>query len=272
MRIGNLSYYLDSLPTNCVADWVCPAGTGVGYPDYTLSDGPEYGFYNLAVFYHGCSFDCAFCQNWHHREKIEKPNFVSAEKLASEAKERVSCICYFGGDPTPQFPHSLLTSRLALKNKGDQILRICWETNGSAKIRFLDRALNLALRSGGCIKFDLKAYAEELNIALTGVSNKRTLENFSSLGKHFDIRQEPPVLVASTLLVPGYIDSNEVSKIAKFIYKINPDIPYSLLAFYPCYRMDDLPITSHKQAKECLITAKEVGLNNVRIGNVHLLL
>ena len=27
-REGNLSWYYDPLPTNCVADWVCPGGTG----------------------------------------------------------------------------------------------------------------------------------------------------------------------------------------------------------------------------------------------------
>ncbi len=29
---GNLSWYFDRLPTNCVADWVCPAGTEAGFP------------------------------------------------------------------------------------------------------------------------------------------------------------------------------------------------------------------------------------------------
>lgn len=27
---GKLSWYHDPLPTNCVADWVCPGGTGTG--------------------------------------------------------------------------------------------------------------------------------------------------------------------------------------------------------------------------------------------------
>ncbi len=28
---GNVSWYYDALPTNCVADWVCPGGSGSGY-------------------------------------------------------------------------------------------------------------------------------------------------------------------------------------------------------------------------------------------------
>jgi hypothetical protein len=29
---GNLSWYKDPLPTNCVGDWVCAGGTGAGFP------------------------------------------------------------------------------------------------------------------------------------------------------------------------------------------------------------------------------------------------
>lgn len=39
---GLLSWYLDPLPTNCVGDWVCPANTDAGYPQFTDTRGPEY--------------------------------------------------------------------------------------------------------------------------------------------------------------------------------------------------------------------------------------
>jgi len=70
--------------------------------------------------------------------------------------------------------------------------------------------------------------------------------------------------------VPGYVDAEEVEKIAKFISQISPEIPYTLLAFYPCYVMNDLPTTSQKQAKECLEAAQK-HLKKVRLGNIHLL-
>jgi pyruvate formate lyase activating enzyme len=49
-QFGKLSWYHDLLPTNCVGDWVCPAGTGAGYPRYAYCRGAEYGYKNLAVF------------------------------------------------------------------------------------------------------------------------------------------------------------------------------------------------------------------------------
>ncbi|MCX7643302.1 MAG: radical SAM protein, partial [Armatimonadetes bacterium] len=33
-RTAVVSWYYDPLPTNCVADFVCPGGTGCGYPRY----------------------------------------------------------------------------------------------------------------------------------------------------------------------------------------------------------------------------------------------
>ena len=73
----------------------------------------------------------------------------------------------------------------------------------------LEQILNISLKSGGCVKFDLKAWDENLHIALTGITNKRTLENFSRAGKMFAKRTMPPLLIASTLIIPGYIDENE---------------------------------------------------------------
>ncbi len=268
---GNVSWYYDPLPTNCVADWVCPAGTGVGYPDFAYRDAPEYGYKNLAVFYEACSFDCLFCQNWHYRHAAGQAMRVSASSLAEQVDEKTACICYFGGDPTPQLPHALRAARLALERNRGRILRICWETNGSMHPALLRKAAEISLESGGCIKFDLKAWSEELNLALCGVTNRRTLDNFRLLAQYVEERPSPPFLVASTLLVPGYIGKEEVANIASFIASLNPEIPYSLLGFHPQFFMSDLPTTSRHVAYECLEAAKEAGLKNVRVGNLHLL-
>lgn len=251
---GLLHWYFDPLPTNCVADWVCPGHT-------------KYGYKNLAVFYGACSFDCLFCQNWHFRQMSPQGKGMSAEELAAVADARTFCVCYFGGDPTPQMPHALATSRL-LARKG---VRICWETNGSMHPKLLEQAVKLSLETGGCVKFDLKAYDENLHIALTGISNQRTLENFARAAQFIPQRPDPPLLVASTLLVPGYVDAEEVSKIARFIARLNPDIPYSLLGFHPHFYMPDLPRTSVRHATEAERAARAAGLRNVHIGNRHLL-
>ncbi len=129
----------------------------------------------------------------------------------------------------------------------------------------------MALLSGGCIKFDLKAWDEGLHVALTGITNRRTLDNFARAAKEISRRPVPPLLVASTLLVPGYIDEREVGSIATFLASLDPQIPYSLLAFHPLFFLSDLPRTPPELARKCLGAARAAGLSRVKIGNVHLL-
>lgn len=270
-RKGNVTWYHDPLPTNCVADWVCPGGTGAGYPRYAYTDGPEHGYRNLAVFYQACSFDCLFCQNWQYRYSATKGSNTDALALAAAVDKRTSCICFFGGDPSPQLPHAIRAAKLALERSEGRILRICWETNGSMHPGLLKQAAQLSLDSGGCIKFDLKSWNEDLHVALCGVSNRRTLSSFRLMADYAGRRPESPFLIASTLLVPGYVDAGEVAGIAAFISSLSPDIPYALLAYHPQFVMNDLPTTSRRHAAECLEAARKQGLNNVKLGNLHLL-
>jgi pyruvate formate lyase activating enzyme len=268
---GNLGWYYDSLPTNCVADWVCPGGSTSGYPRFSYARGSEYGYKNLAVFYQACSFDCLFCQNWSFRQRIHQGEMIGAGELAQFVDDQTSCICFFGGDPTPQIPHSLITSQIALERCRNRVLRICWETNGSMSLPLLKGMAEIAFKSGGCIKFDLKAWSEPVHFALCGVSNKRTIRNFKYLGRWVGRRPDPPFLIASTLLVPGYIDDDEIRGISRLIASVSPEIPYTLLAFYPQFYFGDLPTTARSRALRCKEIAEEAGLQRVRIGNAHLL-
>ena len=198
---------------------------------------------------------------------------MTAEELAKKANKKVSCVCYFGGDPSVQMPHALKTSELPLKRAraDERMLRICWETNGYWKDEFALKAAELSLESGGIIKFDLKTWDDNLNRAFCGVSNAPTLRSFRMMGgKFFSQRPDLPFLTASTLLVPGYVDSDEIGNIARFVSEIDPNIPFTLSAFSPQYIMSDLPTTSREHAESCLETAEKY-LKNVSIGNVNLL-
>lgn len=252
---GLLHWYRDPLPTNCVADWVC-------------SGSRQRGQHNLAVFYAACSLNCLFCQNWHFRDAHPmRDRGVRADALAAAADARTYCVCFFGGDPSPQMPHAIATAR-RLAARG---VVVCWETSGTARPTVLDHAVGLSLETGGCIKFDVKAFSEPLARALTGASNATVLDNFRRAARRIRERPDPPLVVASTLLVLGYVEAAEVGRIARFIASIDPEIPYVLLAFAPHFVLGDLPPTSARLASEALAAARAEGLIRVRLGNVHLL-
>jgi pyruvate formate lyase activating enzyme len=135
----------------------------------------------------------------------------------------------------------------------------------------LEEAARLSLETGGCIKFDLKAWSSGIHLGLCGAGNRRTLENFARVAELAKGRPEPPLLIASTLLVPGYVDAEEVGALARFIAWSDPSIPYSLLGFHPDFLMTDLPRTSRRHAEECLEAARAAGLRRLHVGNPHVL-
>jgi pyruvate formate lyase activating enzyme len=261
-RKGYIHGYLDPIPTNCCNAWFC--------------DG-DYNTYSYAAFLYGCSFSCLFCQNSSHKQ-FSKRTLVDVDSLTNKIynNKNITCICFFGGTPEVQLPFTInLSNQLLEKIKNSEHprkFRVCWEWNGSGNKMLVDKCMQIALNSGGNIKFDLKAFNEKLNIALCGVRNSRTLENFTYLAEnYFGSRGKGYYeMSACTLLVPGYVNHEEIEQISKFISEINNEIPYSLLVFHPDYQMKDLPITSRKQTNKCYETAKKY-LKHVNIGNKFLL-
>ncbi len=272
---GIYDSYLDPIPTNCVCSPFCPATSSLGYPAYTQTKGPEYGKYNLAVFFYGCNLDCFFCQNFEHKTYIGKAKAKEGEDLLEAAsKEEVTCICYFGGDPGPQAPFAISISRKILeKNKG-KIKRICWETNGIENEEIIKQMGSLSLNTGGILKIDWKAWSPNVYEGLTGVPGRASIERIKKNSLILDKlskERDFPVLAVSTLLVPGYINYEEVYGIASFLASLNSEIPYVLLAFYPTYLASDLPRTSRSQMEDAINAAKDAGIKRIYIGNYWLL-
>jgi pyruvate formate lyase activating enzyme len=271
---GYIHGYIDPNPTNCCNGWFCPAGTSSGYPKFSNFEGPEFGTYSYAAFFYGCSYNCLGCQNSSHK-LFSKKNLFDVETLATQIvkNEKITCLCYFGGTPEPQLPFSINLAEKILEKIKDRkrVMRICWEWNGTGNREWIEKCMQIAIKTGGNIKFDLKSFNKKLNLALCGISNKRTLENFKFLAEnYFGTRKDLFELSGCTLMVPGYTDHEEVDQIAKFVSDINPEIPYSLLIFHGDYQMRDLGITPRKQALKSLDIAKKY-LKNVHLGNKFLL-
>ena len=240
--------YEDRLPTNCCNSWFC--------------EGSKLKGTNLAVFYYGCNFDCLYCQNWEHKF-VESGKRITVDEIVERSMiDRIKCICHFGGSPEPQLAFALNFSKKVIEKKDAMI---CWEWNGAGKRNLVMKAAELSSLSGGTVKFDLKAWNENLHYILTGRSNRYSLKNFERIFEKY-----PEVLSATTLLVPFYVDKSEVEGIASFLASLDESIPYSLLVFHPDYRLSDMPVTPKKQVFECYEVAKK-HLKRVNIGNLHLL-
>jgi len=252
-----LQSFHEPLPADCVSRSVC----GLTQEDEGIQ---------MGVFYESCSFDCLYCPNWHFK-RAEQSQPVSADSLLKGVDPSTRCVRFYGGDPAPQIPHALETARRILEEQSLAGVRICWETNASVDPELLDEMAELSCQTGGVLRIDLKAYDDHIHRALCGVSNERTLRNFERVCSRRTESGKRPTIVASTPLVPGYIDPYEVDQIARFIAKIDRAIPYILLASIPDFAMSDLPSTSEQHAWQAEQAARAAGLSQVYVGNRHAL-
>ena len=281
-----VEWYFDPHPTNCVAAHFCPAVTGAGFPEFAVRPGLEEGYVNLAVFFAGCGLDCVFCQNWQHKvmagEAVRRGGRVPWVRDWSELVEaamdpRVTCICYFGGDPGPHAPFALRASNEVVRRARERglVKRVCWETNGVEHPGLMRAMARLSLISGGIVKVDWKAWTPSVYEALTGVNGekavKRLMVNTALVARMGRERPEIPLLTVSVLLVPEYVDAEEVRRISEYLASLDTDVPLVLLAFHPDHLMNDVGTTPRRQAEECVREARNAGLKHVYVGNVWLL-
>jgi pyruvate formate lyase activating enzyme len=271
---GLLTWYYDSLPTNCVPAEFCAGSGGAGYPKWCRTPKGDIGWYNLSIFMGSCTYSCLFCQNFSFRNlTVNGKPVMTAAELAEKADKSVGCACYFGGDPASQMPFVIASAKIMHETAEQEkrIFRFCLETNLSMNLPSLKQFGELSMDSGGGIKADLKCWSSEILYALSGVEHRATYENFKWLAKLHRERPEVPFARASTLLVPSYVNEEEIRSIASFIADLDPTIPYSLLAFHPLYYMGDMPYTRREDAERYLKICKEEGLRKVRVGNPWLL-
>lgn len=256
--------FFDDLPANCIAAWQCPGTTGCGFPHHAVVAGPEVGYHNLAIFTAGCNFDCPFCQDWIHDVMFrERGPWFSDDEICSWIDERTTCVSFCGGTPDLFLADVTRIARRMLSEHQDRVLRICAETNLTAPWRLLRPFAELVHSSGGGLNIGLKAGTDSVHRALTGVSNAMIWHNLSRLQEHFGPGDPVPFIRPSLLVIPGYVDEEEVLVVATRLAAIDPRISLKLIAFLPRYRMMDLPAVDRATLVRLAGVARRCGLMKV---------
>ncbi|APV44708.1 Pyruvate-formate lyase-activating enzyme [Dehalogenimonas formicexedens] len=75
------------------------------------------------------------------------------------------------------------------------------------------------------VAFSLKAFDENLHLEYTGQSNRVILRNFKR------IYDSGVPMLAETVVIPGYVDADEVANLARFIASVDPGMLYHLDAY-----------------------------------------
>jgi pyruvate-formate lyase-activating enzyme len=167
-------------------------------------------------------------------------------------------IGYTGGDLAccPDF-YVQLTQRIKRKTSNIHVL---FETNGYG----LTPGNLKSLRDSGVDSFwlDIKAFDLQVHKRLCGTSNERILElpaEMISLGFQLEVL---------SLFIPGWVEENQLVSIARLLAGIDPLIPFTLLAFFPEYLLQDVRPPTVTEMISTYHAVRDAGISNIRIGNI----
>jgi pyruvate formate lyase activating enzyme len=136
----------------------------------------------------------------------------------------------------------------------DPDTKVNFDTNGYMTEKSLERVLAFSTS----ITFDLKAYDEDVHLALTGASSKPVIRNAARVG-----REAIDKLWEYRIVVIPEITEDEVKPLTEFIAEIDRSVPVCFLAFRPNFVLENHPGAKKKLVQRCVRIAKDSGLVNV---------
>jgi pyruvate-formate lyase-activating enzyme len=109
---------------------------------------------------------------------------------------------------------------------------------------------------------DIKAEDPERHRWLTGCDNEWILRLPQ------EMRNRGFVLEVLSLYIPGVVEAEELGRIAARLATVDPDIPFTVLAFFPEYQMRDIRPPNVEEMIRAYEAARKAGLTQVRLGNL----
>jgi len=219
------------------------------------------GSTSLSIATAGCNFRCLQCQNHEisqmpaEQKRIEGRVIPPAEIVSLARQHRCQSISYTYTEPTIYFEYAYEAATLASQER----IKNIFVTNGymtEEAIRMIQPYLDGA-------NVDLKSYQEKFYKEVCGAKLGPVLDNLK-LMKELGIWVE-----ITTLVIPTLNDSDkEFEEIAQFILSLGEGVPWHLSAFYPTYKMLNLPRTPAKTLHRAREIGMKTGLRYVYCGNI----
>lgn len=215
--------------------------------------------YSIATV--GCNFRCLHCQNYEISQMPRERGLILGEDVTPEEivrdalNHKSSSISYTYTEPTIFMEYAYDVSRLAVSSG----LKNVFVTNGyMTKEALLE--INPFLHAANV---DIKSFREDFYKRVCGARLSPVLDSIT-LMKEIGIWVE-----ITTLIIPTQNDSEEeLRDIARWIYKTSPSIPWHISAFYPAYKMTNLPRTPVSTVERAREIGLEEGLRYVYTGNI----
>jgi pyruvate formate lyase activating enzyme len=210
----------------------------------------------------GCNLGCRYCQNWDISRATEQDRLcdeATGERIAAEALD-LGCrsVAFTYNDPVV-FAEYAIDVAEACRARGLKTVAV---TNGyvSAEPR---RELFARMDAANV---DLKAFTEGFYQKLCFAHLQPVLETLEYLVKETGVWTE-----LTTLLIPGWNDSeDEVRRLSAWVAeRLGPEVPLHFSAFFPAFKLTDVPPTPPATLARARRAALSEGLRHVYTGNVH---
>jgi len=166
-------------------------------------------------------------------------------------------VAFTGGDLTCR---PLFYAQCARLIKENTKLWVLIETNGYG---LTPENLGI-LKEGGVDSFwlDIKAFDAKVHRWLTGCSNGEVLKLPARL------TEMGFVLEVLSLYIPEVVDSDQLQLIARLLAGVDTDIPFTILAFFPQYRMKAYRPPTVEEMVGAYEAVRAEGLRKIRLGNI----
>ena len=210
----------------------------------------------LSLGSYGCNFTCGFCQNYNIAQFKPQTEYISVGDMINKAKDCKDQgnigLAFTYNEPLMFYEYVLDVSKRC-KEEGLDVLVV---TNG-----FLNKEpLKNLLPYVDAMNIDLKSFSDKFYKSECSGRLEDVLSTIELADKYCHVE-------VTTLLINGHNDTeDEVRSIARFLSKINKNIPLHLSRYYPSFKFKD-EATDIEKMKTLRDLAKEY-LNYVYIGNV----
>lgn len=222
------------------------------------------GHKTLTIATPGCNLHCLGCQNYEISQvKIDDTNksffenaFISPEDIVKKALQAgAKSISYSYSDPVIFYEYMLDVAKIAKEN-GLQNIMV------SAGYISKEPALEL-MPFIDAFSIDLKFFSDKIYAKYSKAKLNPILDFIKLCVEH------NKWIELTTLLVPKYLDEEQIRNIAKFIKtELGSYIPWHISRFFPYYKALDLHPTHQNTIDLAYQIGKEEGLYYVYTGNL----
>jgi len=209
---------------------------------------------SYTIFFAGCTFSCAFCQNWDISQNPKNGVRIKAETLASMI-DGVSArnVNWVGGEPTPNLPHILEVLTHVKKN-----IPQVWNSNmylTEESMELLDGVVDVYLTD---FKYGSDACALKYSNAP---------KYWEVVTRNHALAREQAELIVRHLVLPGHVECCTKPALA-WIAENLKNVRVNIMDQYrPEYKAREFPDINRKldrnESKEAYEYGKKLGLNLV---------